>query len=604
MHVFSIVSKLLPALACLLLHVKSVGSQCFNTPPLVINGKHFYQSDTGAYFPIKGLAYYPRPNSGINDVNNHDFYTEEYRSMWERDIEEFKAIHINAIRLYAVDPSKNHDAFMCALKSAGIYALIELGAQCKNCSITSDAPPLCYPAELKTRGEFIISAFAKYDNVLAYSAGNEVGLYLGLKNAPCQKKFIRDMRAYIQGCPTMRKIPIGIVVADIDNANNAMYYNCRTNVDDDLETVEWYGINAYRYCSPSTDFGPNSGFYTLVSEFGQYQLPVPVILAEFDCISSSFPTIDGYSGQRDFMSARALFTFDYLQEFTGGFAFEYSSEAFSLTQPWPYKKFDRRNFGIGYLSGEDCDDISKPCEYIRYPQFYNLSDAYASIVVDSPPNGLSRPIPECRSTAVSLDSFIWPGDSVDSWECLISYDVYCPVAPGCGPTLSPTLSRAPTMAPIVITETPTPASSTTTKPPSSSSGSTTTSFSFGVVTGTAEPTVAPTPVMTEAPTLHPSMYPTMSPTMTPSMSPTDIPSAIAERISLVPTRIESVPAVPGGPLSQDTQAPTGELSSFSNTRGIKSSSASTILQSVYLVNAWMITWTSWNVMAMFCCYYQ
>jgi len=103
--------------------------------------------------------------------------------------------------------------------------------------------PACYPAALKTRGEMIILAFAKYDNVLvrdpplsnkacvsfidklflcmstqAFSAGNEVNHIVqdATVNAPCQKKFIRDLRAFVGNCPSIRKIPIGVVLADPD----------------------------------------------------------------------------------------------------------------------------------------------------------------------------------------------------------------------------------------------------------------------------------------------------------------------------------------------------------------------------------------------------
>ncbi|KAG6611879.1 ATP-binding Cassette (ABC) Superfamily [Phytophthora cinnamomi] len=57
--------------------------------------------------------------------------------------------------------------------------------------------------------------------------------------APCQKKFIRDMRAFIGGCSshTMRSIPVGVVMADPDTTQNnrqlnAQYYNCRTDSSD------------------------------------------------------------------------------------------------------------------------------------------------------------------------------------------------------------------------------------------------------------------------------------------------------------------------------------------------------------------------------------
>jgi hypothetical protein len=196
-------------------------------PPAVIRGKHFYDSVSGAYLAIKGINYYPRPNSGaLVQTNSIDFFTEDFRAVWERDIVYFKELNVNVLRVYAVNPGLNHDGFMCALQAAGIYLIVGLAADSPDSAITSAAAPDCYPAALKTRGQFIISEFARYDNVLAFSAGNEISLVTTLGvNEPCQKQFIRDMRAFIQKCSsTIRHIPIGLAIADVDRKIQAQYY--------------------------------------------------------------------------------------------------------------------------------------------------------------------------------------------------------------------------------------------------------------------------------------------------------------------------------------------------------------------------------------------
>ncbi|POM75175.1 Glycoside hydrolase, partial [Phytophthora palmivora] len=206
------------------------------TNPIVIKNYKMFDAKTGAAFAVKGIDYYPRPNTGEYDENNRDFFTDDFEDVWSPDIDYLAATGANAVRLYAVDPSKSHDKFMCALRAKGMYALIDFAASCLNCAITKQAYPACYPADLKTRGEMIILAFAKYDNVLAFSAGNEVNNEVAADatiNAPCQKKFIRDMRAFVGNCPSIRKIPVGVVLADPDLSKNnrelnAKYYNCRT----------------------------------------------------------------------------------------------------------------------------------------------------------------------------------------------------------------------------------------------------------------------------------------------------------------------------------------------------------------------------------------
>lgn len=197
-------------------------------PPATLKGRKFFDSVSGKYIPIKGIAYYPRPNAGnLITTDSVDFIAEEHRATWERDVAYFQQLNINLVRIYAVDPSRNHDGFMCALRVAGIYAIIELTAGCQNCTITPQSAPDCYPAALKMRGQFIISEFARYDNVLAFSAGNKVSLGTSALtvNGPCQKQFLRDMRAYIQDCnSTVRHIPVGLSFADAHRQSNALWY--------------------------------------------------------------------------------------------------------------------------------------------------------------------------------------------------------------------------------------------------------------------------------------------------------------------------------------------------------------------------------------------
>lgn len=206
-------------------------SQCGEfAPPAIIRGKKFFNSITGQYMPIKGINYYPRPNAGeLSQTNSIDFFTDDYRDLWEPDIAHFQALHVNVVRVYAVQPGVSHDGFLCALRAAGMYLIVGLAADCENCAISREAAPACYPPQLKARGQFIIAEFARYDNVLAFSAGNEISLNAAstVDNAPCQKKFIRDMREYIENCSdTVRPIPVGLEIADADRANNVLWYKC------------------------------------------------------------------------------------------------------------------------------------------------------------------------------------------------------------------------------------------------------------------------------------------------------------------------------------------------------------------------------------------
>jgi hypothetical protein len=422
-----------------------MGVTAYHLPPIAIKGYKFFNSQTKENVLIKGIDYYPRPNFGDLDVNNFDFFTEEFRHVWERDIPQFQELGVNAIRLYSVDPDKDHSAFMCALEAAGIYALVELASgACPNCAILSDEAPDCYPKHLKSRGQMIMREFSKYSNTLAFSAGNEVNHFVPLGkgpqwNAPCLKKFVRDMRAFARKCKGMRHVPVGLIMADSDRDENTLYYNCQSS-EDDLEHAEWYGLNTYVYCNGNrTSFEEAVGFKTLSDSFDSYNYSIPVLLTEFGCLSRSFPTIDGYEGQRSFNQAKWLGLPQVQNNFAGGFAFEYSIESSIARTPFPFKEFGEQNYGVGYFSPQYCDDVKVMCEYNRTPSFYNLKRAYAEAKAENLSMDDFRPDTgrtgrtQCPPSFPPIDSYEWQVDRQwDAWcpkNSELSYT--CP-APGRG----------------------------------------------------------------------------------------------------------------------------------------------------------------------------
>ncbi len=309
--------------------------------PIVIKGYKFFNSRTKENVLIKGIDYYPRPNAGDLNVNGQDFFTEEFRHIWERDIPQFQELGINAIRLYSVDSNMDHSAFMCALNDAGIYVLVELATgSCHNCAVTKEEAPQCYHNVLKIRGQAIIKEFSKYTNTLAFSAGNEVNHFVPLGkpaswNAPCLKKFVKDMRSYMDSCSHVRRVPIGLIMADSDRDENTMYYNCQSDKKDDLEHADWYGLNTYVYCNGTADsYDQALGFDELSKNFHSYNYSIPVLLTEYGCLSQTFPTIDGYEGQRNFNQAKWLGLPSVQDDFAGGLAFEYSIEKANARTPF------------------------------------------------------------------------------------------------------------------------------------------------------------------------------------------------------------------------------------------------------------------------------
>ncbi|TMW62931.1 hypothetical protein Poli38472_005549 [Pythium oligandrum] len=453
--------KLLALLSGLLLGL-TVPMVTAATNPIVIKNYKMYDSVTGKYFGVRGVDYYPRANTGTKyDVNNYDFFTDDHEDIWGPDIQYLADLGANAVRLYAVNPSLSHDKFMAALSAKGMYALVDLGANCKNCAITRDAAPTCYPSQLKSRGEMIIGAFAKYDNVLAFSAGNEVNHVVDdpNTNAPCQKKFIRDMRKYIDSCTSMRKIPVGVVLADTNRDANALYYNCRTDTSDTYENAEWYGINVYVHCDGAvTDVSNAAGFNQLLSDFTTYKMNIPVMLTEFGCLSNSFATVNEYEAQRTWLQAGWLHSKKYRAMFNGGFVFEYSTENANskADAPYPFTKFGGQNYGLGYYSPATCDHDTVKCVYKTMPNYGFLQTQYKATNYDDEPlmssfvaDANKKDFPSCPSGFATLKSITWPADSTASLSC---------------PTIVPT----PGTTPAPTTKTPTPGTSTSPSPSSNS----------------------------------------------------------------------------------------------------------------------------------------
>lgn len=266
--------------------------RCNGGSPIEVKGYKFFETDTGKEFLVRGIAYEPRPNSGNLNQNSVDYFTEEHRHIWERDIPILQSLGVNAVRIYAVDPTQNHDAFMCTLNAAGIYVLVSLARDCSTCAVTRDQAPDCYPTALKIQGQKVINAFSKYDNVLGFSAGNEVNHYTPQNNpewnGPCQKKFLRDMRHYIASCPNMRKVPVGLISADSQRDEVSLYYNCQSSEGDEYEHAEWFGLNVYLSCAGNaTNYEDEKGFTGLVDSFQSYDYSIPVMLTEFGCLSKS-----------------------------------------------------------------------------------------------------------------------------------------------------------------------------------------------------------------------------------------------------------------------------------------------------------------------------
>lgn len=106
---------------------------------------------------------FPEPSSYIDPLSSGSNCT--------RDIPYLQQLGVNAVRVYSVNSSLNHDDCMSALDTAGIYVLLDVSLPL-NGSIDRASP--AWTTNLLDQYITTINKFNGYSNVLAYNVGNEV----------------------------------------------------------------------------------------------------------------------------------------------------------------------------------------------------------------------------------------------------------------------------------------------------------------------------------------------------------------------------------------------------------------------------------------------
>lgn len=277
------------------------------TPPLVVIGNKFFESNSGNQFFMKGIAYQAQRRGNIPyDRAIETPYIDNLAnaSACTRDLAYLQELGVNTIRVYQIDPNKNHDFCMKAFAEAGIYVIADLAEP----DISIDRNNPYWDTEIFDRYKAVIEAMHKYDNVAGFLAGNEVSnSKLTASAAPFVKAAIRDVKKYIKG-KGYREIPVGYASNDDAEIRNhvANYFVC----SDNEATADFYGINIYEWCGYSSY--QTSGYRERTSELQNF--PVPVFFSEFGCNAVS---------PRPFTEVEALLSLPMSKVFSGGIAYEY-----------------------------------------------------------------------------------------------------------------------------------------------------------------------------------------------------------------------------------------------------------------------------------------
>ncbi|KAF2641279.1 putative 1,3-beta-glucanosyltransferase [Massarina eburnea CBS 473.64] len=245
--------------------------------PIVIKGNKFFYKTNGTQFFMRGVAYQQELGSisgnATGDSSNKYIDPLSDATSCKRDIEYLKKLRTNTIRVYALDPTQNHDDCMNALADAGIYVVADLSEPAT--SINRDTPEWNVP--LFQRYTKVIDVMANYTNTLGFFAGNEVS---NQKNNTMASAFVkaavRDSKAYIKS-QGLRTIGVGYATNDDADIREDManFFDC----GDRSDAIDFWGYNIYSWCGDSSF--KESGFDTRTKEFEKYD--VPVFFAEYGC---------------------------------------------------------------------------------------------------------------------------------------------------------------------------------------------------------------------------------------------------------------------------------------------------------------------------------
>ncbi|KAL8784452.1 MAG: hypothetical protein Q9213_003975 [Squamulea squamosa] len=280
--------------------------------PIVIKGSKFFYKTNGTEFFIKGVAY-QQDYSNNGSMTGGTSYTDPLadQAACARDIPLMTQLQTNTIRVYAVDPTKNHDQCMQMLANAGIYVVADLGEP-KN-SINRDSPQ--WNQEIYQRYTAVVDVFSKYTNTLGFFAGNEVTNKANNTEASAfVKAAVRDVKAYILQ-KKYRPLGVGYATNDDDQRTElAHYFNC----GDPSASIDFWGYNIYSWCGRSSYRA--SHYEERTREFSTYN--VPAFFAEYGC-----NVIDGVEGPRGFYEVASLYGDEMTKVWSGGIVYMYYQEA-------------------------------------------------------------------------------------------------------------------------------------------------------------------------------------------------------------------------------------------------------------------------------------
>ncbi|KAI0420432.1 Glucanosyltransferase-domain-containing protein [Xylaria grammica] len=321
-------------------------------PTIEALGNKFFTSEGNQFF-IKGVAYQLIPDDPLTDT-----------AQCTRDASLMKKLGVNTIRVYHVDADADHDGCMKVFADAGIYAMIDMDTFD---TYILPGDPYWNETQLDAYSK-VMDAFHGYDNLLGLFVGNEI---IALNNqslaAPFIKSAARDLKAH-RDAKGYRKIPVGYSATDIAELRPFLqdYLTCG---GDTSENVDFYGINSYQWCDPSSYSG--SGYANLQEQAKNF--PVPIFFSETGC---------NEPGPRLFEDQASIFGQVMSEHWSGAIIYEWIEEQnhYGLVSYGP--KVDPTVTGKNIYDGYTRAGTPTPVS----PDFDNLSKQWATLS----PSGVAK----------------------------------------------------------------------------------------------------------------------------------------------------------------------------------------------------------------------
>ncbi|KAH8159313.1 hypothetical protein CIB48_g8933 [Xylaria polymorpha] len=342
-------------------------------PTIEALGNKFFTSEGNQFF-IKGVGYQLVSDDPL--VN---------KDQCARDASLMKKLGVNTIRVYHVDPEANHDGCMEVFADAGIYAMIDMDTF-DTYILPND--PYWNQSQFDAYSK-VMDAFHGYDNLLGLFVGNEI---IAINNqslaAPFIKSASRDIKAY-RNAKGYRKIPVGYSATDIAELRPYLqdYLTCGGNAS---ENIDFYGINSYQWCDPSTYM--TSGYANLQEE--AIDFPVPIFFSETGC---------NVPGPRLFEDQASVFGPEMSKYWSGSIIYEWIEETnhYGLISYGP--KVDPTATGKNVIDGFTRAGTPTPVS----PDFDNLSKQWATLT----PKGVAKSDYDPKTVSTRA----CPTSTLDGW---------------------------------------------------------------------------------------------------------------------------------------------------------------------------------------------